>query len=192
MLIKRKSLVVSLVSGIVISIVMVLTVIGYFIYVEYKGEEFKRFYQEILGKTKAKVYSKYIDVSSLEARIGNEGPLKGRPILEGIILNKGTRDVSEIVLEVDFLDRDGAAIYELTIHPQEPTLGSSGLPQIKIPYLYSAPKSILSPHERIAFKKIITNCPTEIFLDLRGAGDAKDRFRPSGKLAYRVLSLDFE
>lgn len=56
MIIKRKSLVVALISSFVITIVLIVTLAGYFIYIEYKGEEFRKQYQQLLGKVKAGVY----------------------------------------------------------------------------------------------------------------------------------------
>lgn len=50
MIIKKKSLVVALVSGVIISAVLILTLIGYIIYVELRAEEFKRQYQINLQK----------------------------------------------------------------------------------------------------------------------------------------------
>lgn len=52
MLIKQKSLIVALLSSFIISLVLVLTLIGYLVYIELKGKEFKRSYQELLQKAK--------------------------------------------------------------------------------------------------------------------------------------------
>ena len=50
MQIKKKSLIVALVSGLVVALVLVLTLIGYVICIELKAEESKRSYQDILRK----------------------------------------------------------------------------------------------------------------------------------------------
>lgn len=50
MLIKKKSLIVALVSSIVISSVMILTLVGYMVYLEIKSGEFKRTYQHLVHK----------------------------------------------------------------------------------------------------------------------------------------------
>lgn len=57
MIIKKKSLVVVLVSGLVISAVLVLTLIAYVIYVELKAEESKMVYQDSLKSVKARIHS---------------------------------------------------------------------------------------------------------------------------------------
>ncbi len=57
MIIKKKSLAVVLISGFVISAVLVLTLIAYVIYVELKAEESKMAYQDSLKRLKARIHS---------------------------------------------------------------------------------------------------------------------------------------
>lgn len=54
MIIKKKSLVVVLASGLIISAVLVLTLVGYVVYTELNAEEFKRSYHYHLQKILAK------------------------------------------------------------------------------------------------------------------------------------------
>lgn len=56
MIIKKKSLVVVLISGFIISSVLVLTLVGYVIYVELKDEESKMMYQESLKTIKSGIH----------------------------------------------------------------------------------------------------------------------------------------
>lgn len=192
MFIKRKSLIVALVSGIIISLVLILTLIGYFMYIEFRGEELKRAYQDLLQKAKAKVYSKYIDITMLDARIENTGPLKGKPIVEGAVTNKGKRPVADLVIKINFMDNDNVVLYELTLHPQEPVFEASGIAQVVIPYLYNFPRSIIKPNETVTFKKIMTKCPTEVFVELREGRQYRKSFgKWPGKLTSQVISLDF-
>ena len=192
MLIKRKSLIVALVSGFVVSLVLVLTLIGYLAYIELKDEEFKRSYNELLEKANAKVHSKRIDISKLTARMETAGALKGKPIIEGVIKNNGTKNITDLLISVKFLDRDGATIYEEVLHPQDPSLGGSELPIISIPYLSATPRIILRPGEHLPFKKILSNCPQEIVMVLgENKGAAKDAGKWSGRLTFEVLSMSF-
>lgn len=50
MILKEKSLIVALVSGFIISAVLVFTLIGYLAYIELKGEESRRAYRELFRK----------------------------------------------------------------------------------------------------------------------------------------------
>ena len=193
MLIKRKSLIVGLVSSVIIALVLIMTLIGYFIYLEFKSREFGRVYQELLQKAKAKVYSRHLDIFGLDARIENTGALKGKPIIEGAITNNGSREIVNLVLKLNFLDRDNASIFELTAYPQEPALGSTVFTHASTSRLYSYmhPIDTLKPGQTLKFKKIITSCPTEIFVELReGEKPAKSFGRWSGKLTSEVISLD--
>ena len=191
-LIKKKSLIVGLISSIIIALVLILTLVGYFIYLEFKAEEFRRHYQELLGRAKAKVYAKYIEIEKLDARIENSGALKGKPIIEGVVTNKGARDIFNLVIKISFLDKDDAVIYEVELRPQEPTLGNSAFSGVNIPYIYNPPKTLLGPNKPATFKNIMSNCPTEIFLELREGDKPKKTFgRWSGKLIAHIASLDF-
>lgn len=58
MILKKKSLIVVLASGFIVSAVLVLTLIGYVVYTEIKGEEFKRSYHNHLEKILARAYPK--------------------------------------------------------------------------------------------------------------------------------------
>lgn len=193
MLLKKKSLVVATISSIVISLVLVLTLIGYLMYIELKGEEYKRSYQEILKKVNARLYSKYMDVSKLTAGIEQSGALKGKSILEGIIKNKGERNISDLIMRVRFLDKDGAIIYEVIFRPNEPPLGVSSLTRITIPYLYAPPKLIIKPRGSLPFKQILTNCPDEIVMALRERKAVQQGANKwSGRLISDFLSVDFQ
>jgi hypothetical protein len=193
MLIKRKSLIVGLVSSVIIALALIMTLVGYFIYLEFKSREFGRIYQELLEKKKAKVYSRHLDVFGLDARIENTGALKGKPIIEGAITNTGSREIVNLVIKLSFLDKDSASIYELMARPQEPALGSSVFTHSSVSRLYSyaRPTDSLKPGQTLKFKTIITSCPTEIFVELReGEKPTKSFGRWSGKLTSEVMSLD--
>jgi hypothetical protein len=190
MIIKRKSLIVGLVSSVVIALALIATLVGYFVYLELKSSEFGRVYQELLEKAKARVYSRHLDIFGLDARIENTGALKGKPIIEGAITNKGSKDMVNLVIKLSFLDKDSASIYELTARPQEPALGVSAFTRAPLPHIYSSIDS-LKPGQTLKFKKIISSCPTEIFVELReGEKPAKSFGRWSGKLTSEVISLD--
>lgn len=192
MILKRKSLVVALISSFIISAVLVLTLVGYVAYIELKGEEFKRSYEGLLKKVNAKVYAKKIEVTKLNAEISGSGALKGKPVIEGVIKNSGPRNITSLLMKVKFLDRDGAIIYEAIFQPQEPSLGTSVLAQIPIPRLSGPPKIMMRPNESFPFKRVLTNCPVEIADELeKGGGGAKNAGRWSGKFTYEILEVDF-
>lgn len=192
MIIKKKSLIVALVSSFVIASVLVWTLIGYIIYLEFKDEESRRMYHGILEKLSARIYSRYIEVSKLNVAISSAGPLRGNPMIGGVIKNNGTRTITDILIKVKFLDQDNAIIYEVIFHPQEPSLGSAGLTRVAIPYLSTSSRAAMDPGGLLPFKKVLINCPKEILASLKkGPGFAKRPSRWAGKLGLEVLAIEF-
>ena len=193
MLIKKKSLVVALISSIVICLVLVVNLAGYIIYLELKDDEFTKIYRMELRRANAKVYSKHIEIARLEAGFNATGPLSGEAVLEGIIRNDGYRDITDLSIKVKFLDKDGAALYEIAFHPLEPSLGSYGVfAPAPITYLADSSVSVIKPESSLPFKKILTNCPREILSELKAnKGSPSTRGRWTGKLDYEILSVNF-
>lgn len=193
MLIKQKSLVVALASSFIISLVLVLTLLAYLIYIGLKSEESKRSYQENAKKNNARFYSKYLETVNLDAEIAGTGALKGKPVIEGSIRNSGYRDITDLFVKVKFLDSDNAVIYEVAFHPQEPALGTAALTQVPIPYLNSPPsKVILKSGEFLSFKKILANSPREIIKALQeNKALPKNTAKRGTALALEILAVAF-
>lgn len=189
---KKKSMIVVLVSGYVISSVLVLTLIAYAAYLELKNENLTRAYASSMERLNARHYTKYLELSKLDAKIGSDGAFKGEPIIEGVIKNSGNRDVADIFAKVKFLDRDGAIIYEVVFHPQEPSLGTASLTQITIPYTSgSSHRTIIKPGESLPFKKILALCPKEILSELKTGGFTRISGRWSGKIDFEPILVQF-
>lgn len=193
MKIKKKSLIVALISSIVICLVLVVNLAGYLIYLELKDDELTKIYRMNLQKVNAKVYSKHIEIARLGASFDMMGPLSGEAVLEGIVRNDGYRDITDLFIKVKFLDRDGAVLYEVAFHPLEPSLGYYGaFTPIPISHLSDSSASVIRPESSLPFKKILTNCPEEILSELKAhAGSPGGKSRWAGKFDYEILSVDF-
>lgn len=192
-MIKKKSFVVAMVSGCIICGVLVLTLIGYVAYVEMKNKERVEVYRELLRNVNAKVYSKHLNISGLNVKIESAGPLRGKPVIEGRLRNTGYREVSDIIIRVKLTDLDGAVLYEVLFHPQEPSLGSSGLAQVPIPYISGQTKSSILPDGTVTFKKILSSCPKEIVDELRRQTHEEKRQKSwPYKLDPEVISVAFQ
>jgi len=186
---KKKSVVVALISGFIVSIVLILTLVGYSVYLELKNEESRISYMYALDKISARIYGKYIELSGLTAKIERSGALKDKAVLEGTINNRGQRDLSELIMKIKFLDTDGAVIYETVSDLLEPALGTGTLGTIKIPYLSYSPHIKVKIGGSLPFKKILINPPAEIYSCLRDEGGlSKNRGRWSGKFDYETIS----
>jgi hypothetical protein len=191
MILKKKSLIVTLVSAFVLSSVLILTLVGYVAYVELKNEESKISYRHSLGRLNAKIYAKHIEISGLAARTEDAGALRGKNIVGGILKNRGDKNISEILLKIKFFDRDGAVIYETAFDPREPALGSGVMAEVSIPYISTHTRIITKRGDVVPFKTILNNCPAEISSSINNtSGFSKDRGKWSGKLGYEMVSLE--
>lgn len=193
MIIKEKSLLVAFISSLLIALVMVLTLLGYVLYIELKGEEFRRNYDYSLQRINAKIYSKYIENSALKAGIEKSGPLAGKPIIEGTLTNKGTKNISDLFMKVSFLDRDGAVIYEYSFHPQDPSLGGHSLPQVSLPGILNPHRVIIKPNGSLPFKTVLSDCPREIYAAMAGRSVFAETplKKWSGELRLEIISINF-
>lgn len=190
MILKKKSLIVALVSGFVLSCVLILTLIGYIAYIELKNEESKRSYQYSLGRLNARVYEKYLEVSALTAKTEDAGALRGKNIVGGVIKNRGDKDIYELRIKIKFIDRDGAVIYETILDPQEPALGSGFTPKAPISNMPTRANIPIRRGEVAPFKRIIFGCPGEISSSISSfSGFSKYRGRWSGKLGCELVSV---
>lgn len=189
---KKKSLVVAVTSSCIICGVLVLTLVGYIFYMELKERENQSRYELLLRKSNAKFYAGRLDIARLKTLIESEGALKGHPVIEGIIRNNGTKEISDILIKARILDQDKSVLYEVTFRPQEPALGSSDLTQIAIPYLSTPPKAVLRPSGSLTFKKVLVNCPEEILSELnKGRSTGKEQAGWPGTTEAEVLSVAF-
>lgn len=188
---KKKSVVVALISGIIVSIVLILTLVGYSAYLELKNEESRISYMYALDKINARIYGKYIEISGLTAKIEKSGALRDKAVIEGTVKNSGQREISELITKIKFLDTDGAVIYEAVSDLLEPALGTGTVGVIKIPYLSNNPNIKVKIGGSLPFKKILTNPPAEIYSSLRDEGGiSKNRGKWSGKFDYEIISAE--
>jgi hypothetical protein len=103
-IIKRKSVMVILVSVSIIAAVLVMTLASMFFYLVYlQNQESVRTSAKI-NRINAKFYSKYIKIEDINTRVKLH--TASRDIMvRGIIRNKGYKVVSSVTVVMDFLDR---------------------------------------------------------------------------------------
>jgi hypothetical protein len=188
MILKKKSLIVAIISSFVICVSLILTLAGYLVYLEFRDKELQSTYQQLLKKVNTKFYSRHIEISGLTASMESTGTLKGKPVVEGILKNNGYREIADILILIRFLDKDGAVLYEVVFHPQEPSLGASNLTQVALPYISAHAKTPIKQGATFPFKKILTNCPKEIASELN-----REALHSTGsvKLDAEIISITF-
>ena len=189
---KKKSIIVAFISGLVVSIVLILTLVGYSVYLEIKNEESRISYEYALAKMNARIYGKYIEISGLAAKIEKSGVLKDKVVLEGTLVNNGNRQLSEIIVKIKFLDNDGAVIYAAISDLLEPALGAGTIGAIKIPYISYHPRVTVKIGGSLPFKEILATPPAEIYSCLSDeSGLSRNSERWSGVLGYELISAKF-
>lgn len=192
--IKPKSMIVAIVSSIVISAVLMSTLIGYYMYVELRARDEEKAAVDFMRSAQSRIFSKYVDVSQLSSEIASSGPLKGKPVIKGIVSNRSARRLSAIVVKVKFLDVGEASIYEVVFQPLEPAFGIDQLGPMTMSYLTGASRNALEANSSRAFKHIIQRCPRELF-HLLSQKKGKEKTPPrrmrqwSGGLVAEVISV---
>lgn len=194
MLIKPKSFIVALASSVIIALVLVLTLTSYLFYIEFKNSEFRSAYKELLSQANAKYYSRYIQIAKLEAGIETSGTLKGRIVIEGRITNKGSRGISDLLIKVRFIDKDGAILFETSFKPQDPSLGYADGEQKQsgIMRFINQQRVFLRPGGSFVFKKVLRRIPKEIANTIH---ESTKSGLPAnswdGRIEYEISRLDY-
>jgi len=113
-IIKKKSVIVVLVSVAMLCSVIVLTLSSFFVYTVYKGVQDSLRYQYELDCINAKFYSKYVKLDDLRAEIktlstGREIAVKGR------IRNSGYRSISFVFANLSFINKHNISLHSANI-----------------------------------------------------------------------------
>ena len=155
-----------------------------------KESELDGEYREQLHRINARIYARHIEVARLGASIEHTGSLSGKPVLEGIIRNDGTKDIADLVLRVKLLDKDGAVMYQIFFHPQEPALGTNYIAGASLPLSSVSTAAVIKSENSMPFKIILTDCPKEIVSELKrqSAAPGGSGMWP-GKIDYEIVSL---
>lgn len=154
MLIKKKSIIVITLSSIIISLVLILTVIGFYLYLCLKERDASDQYLKSLSEINAKIYSKYIAVSPLVIKIDEEGIFEGEPIVEANINNQSEKKIKSFKLKLSIFDRDRKVLYLDTFYPIRP--------ESYFGVVANDTGNYLAPGDTLSFKHILKNCPKEI------------------------------
>ena len=75
-MIKKKSLIVALISSFVICLVLIVNLIGYLIYTQLKHDELNSAYKASLQRVNAKMYAEHIEIDKLGATFDRVGPFR--------------------------------------------------------------------------------------------------------------------
>lgn len=176
MIVKKKSILVIILSIMLISLVLITTLIGYYLYLNWKEENTKSLYLTSLYELNAKLYAKYISITSILIKIDEEEFFKDKPIMEGHIKNTSNKKIRSLKLKISLLDKDGRVLYMDLFYP-----------------LRIDSHSYLAPNDAISFKHLLKNCPKDItsYLKMK-TRFAKEKKKDLINITYKIEELILE
>jgi len=188
MFIKRKHKLVIVFSSLVIAMVFISTLIGYNLYIKWKGDVSAAKYRNSIYELSAELFRKDIILSNVSVDIGKQSARMSPPFIKGSLKNNSAKAVSSALVEVFFQKSDGSVIYKDWIYP----LGVRKPPPGRFSLFFRRSKTynILLPGEGISFRHSIRNCPDEIYEQFSN----KTNFAKNGKnkvmIIYSIVGLD--
>jgi len=190
--IKRKSLVVILISSLVISAVLVLTIIGFSLYLGWKGKDLSKTHSLEIAGLNASLYGQHINVSGLSAKKGREGIYKDKFLIEGAIKNTGFRTVGSLMLQVDFLNASHEIIRSETFKPLASSLPPSKTSIAALSIFVSGKELPLAPGKSVVFKHILSSQKDkDVISPIKFKRYATNPNEWSGKFGHRITMVKF-
>ena len=178
--IKKKSLLIIILSSLVISSVMALTLFGYYAHLEWKEKGARRNYRRAVYEMNAKLYGKNVSIS-LQAKIDRGDNFKDKPIVEGAIKNNTGKKISALKLKIAFYDNAQRVVYADSFYP----VGSRFE---RIVELGDTTESFLEEGDSLSFTHLLRNCPPKVIAYLK----SKLKFaKDTGPRPFK-LKLDIE
>ena len=183
MLIKHKSALVIAISSLVIASVLVLTIFGFYAYLEWKKKDTERNYRIALYDFNGRLFAKHI-IINLRTKIARTGVFKGKPIVEGSIKNASNKKIYSLKLRIAFCDSLKQALYVDIFYPV-------GLEFDSFVNIGNVTKNFLGEGDSISFKHQLKNCPPEVTAYLKSKLKfAKAEYGQPLELTYKIGGLD--
>jgi len=183
MRIKRTSALVIVISSSVIISVLILTILGFYAYLEWKEKTIRKNYQLALYDLNGRVFAEYITIDLFPA-IEAEGPFKGKPVIEGTVRNTSNKSIYSLKLKIAFCDPERRVAYIDRFYPVGTALDSPAAAG-------DVTENFLRENDSISFKRQLINCPPEVVRYLKSKSNFArvDRAGPL-RLEYKIEGLD--
>ncbi|MEA3489076.1 MAG: hypothetical protein U9R44_01880 [Candidatus Omnitrophota bacterium] len=186
MFIKKKHILVIILSSIIITAVFVSTLIGYTLYIQWKKDSFELKYRNSIYKLTAELFRKDVFISNVNVKILNNMARPDVPVFEGTLKNNSNKIITSILLEVSFQGQDGTVAYKAWFHP----LGEQYPGDFTLSPVKRQTRNILFPGKGLSFRHPLRNCPREIVTEVTAKSNfAKNDSKRSIKLVYSIEGL---
>ena len=183
MIIKRKSILIVAASSTLIALVLVLTLFGFYAYLEWEEAHSRRNYTKSLYDLNGRVFRRFI-VVALQARIADAMPFSGKPVVAGTIKNNSNKTIYSLKMKIALHDSAQRVVYIDTFYP-------IGLERESIIDTGHTTRNFLLQGDSLSFTHYLKKCPLEVVEHL--ASQLKfakeDDFRPL-ELKYTIEELD--
>ncbi|MGD2279542.1 MAG: hypothetical protein PVH45_05570, partial [Candidatus Omnitrophota bacterium] len=173
-------------SSLIIGMVLVSTVIGSSLYIEWKNNSFVPRYRDSISKLTAEMFKNDVNISNVSVRIEEEGTFSGTPYMEASLKNNSQKTIASILIETSFVRPDGSVVYKDWLHPIDGERFTTTTLLRDIEHT----RSVLLPGESISFRHLFMNCPPEVVSQLSSkTGFAKTGGKGGIKLEYTIAGL---
>ena len=185
-MIKSKHYIVIAFSSLIIGIVLVSTVIGSSLYIEWKNNSFVPRYRDSISKLTAEMFKKDLSISNVSVRIEEEGTFSGTPYMEASLKNNSQKTIANVLIETSFVKPDGSVVYKDWLHPIEGERFTKATSLRDVGHT----RNVLLPGESVSFRHLFMNCPPEVVRQLSSkTGFAKTGEEGGIKLEYTIAGL---
>ncbi|MFH1836798.1 MAG: hypothetical protein ABH862_01610 [Candidatus Omnitrophota bacterium] len=158
MFIKKKHMSVVIFSSVIISVVFIVTLAGYHIYIQWKQDTLASKYRNSIYKLTAELFKNDVLLSNVSFRSAEKEGAPALPLLEGNLKNNSEKKITSISVEIALVDPEGVVVYRELVNPLEGGfLGFSVNPSVRV-----YPEKILLPGEDMTFCHFDKNCPREV------------------------------
>lgn len=186
MFLKSKHANVIIYSSLVIAIVLVSTLAGYTLYIQWKEDSFALTYRNSIYKLTAEMFRQDVILSNVNVKIWEGAPYGEMPVFEGKIKNNSAKAVASLTIEVAFRRPDGSVAYKAWMNP----LGDKESSPYPISAGVGHARNVLLPGEGMSFAQILRNCPREVTASLpRKSKLAKDVAKKDLVLEYAIVGV---
>ena len=178
MFIKKKHLIVTTVSSVIILVVLFSTLIGYTLYIQWKKDSLALKYRNSIYKLTADLFSGDILLSNV--KVSMEGQASSMvPVVRGSIRNNTEKTITSIQIEFSLERPDGTVLYKDWFHPlgEQPFRGPVLLPK------KGSAGNALKSGEEMNFRHILRNCPRRLVSRLSRLGELA-RSSPEKDIAF--------
>lgn len=187
MLFKSKSANVIICSSIVIAVVIVSTLAGYTLYIQWKEDTNSLSYRNSISKLTAEMFAKDIVLSNVSVKVWKEPPFTGIPVIEGSIKNNSQKTMTSLSVEAAFRRPDGSVAYRAWLRP----LGEDEFSQRTALSGAERTRRVLAPGEGMSFKHLLRNCPRELVSGVTNkAKRPKAGSEDKVSLEYKVAAVE--